>query len=52
MLHESMRVLVADLGSQHGLILTIFEFPFNSLSVCLDCGRTGYHVVLEEEQYA
>ena len=36
MLYESMSILVADLGSQHDLMLAVYEFRFNSLSVVLD----------------
>ena len=37
MLYVSLSMLVADLGSQHNLMLAVHEFHFNSLNVVFDC---------------
>ena len=37
MLYVSLGMLVADLGSQHNLMLVVHEFHFNSLNVVFDC---------------
>ena len=37
MLYVSLGMLVADLGSQHDLMLAVHEFHVNSLNVVFDC---------------